>query len=402
MASTARDSLVQSVKTLLAQVEELPENVYDDEAGRQALRKQIRRIKDDMTSPVERIYEELFFQPHQSIAARIALDGKWLEVLADGRPKTARDIASATGAETELIRRIMMVLTATNVVGEQGPQTYVATRVTQTLLNPGWANGLRFCSELVARSIVNLPSYLRRNGYKVPQDVKTGPFADAWGGNNTWALYEADPTWGAIFNSFMATRKQGTRVWTDIYPAKSNLCNRIERSEDAVLLVDIGGGVGHVLKEFAKDPAHRTGRLILQDLPAALVDADADALEEQGIEKIAYDFFTPQPVRGAKAYYFRAVMHDWPNSACHEILNNTASAMRKDYSKLLIDDIVLPDCDVPLRGAMYDLHMLAIECGTERTSTQWYDLLRSAGLQIEKIWSTDSRLESVIEAVLAK
>ncbi|KAL9614479.1 MAG: hypothetical protein Q9167_001007 [Letrouitia subvulpina] len=384
MASSARDSLVLSIKSLLAQVEKLPDNIYEDEAGRQDLRKQIRHIKDDLSSPVERIFEELLLQPHQSIAARIALDGKWLEVLADGKPKTAQDIASATGAETELITRIMMVLTATNVVGERGPQTYLATRITHTLLDPGWANGLRFCSELVARSMVNLPGYFRRNGYKVPQDVKTG----------------------AIFNSYMTTRKQGTKAWTDIYPAKSNLCNRIERSKDAVLLVDIGGGVGQVLKEFAKDPAHRTGRLILQDLPATLADADADAdagaLEEQGIEKMAYNFFTPQPVRGAKAYYLRAIMHDWPNRACHEISNNTASAMREGYSKLLIDELVLPDCNVPLRGALSDIHMMAIESGSERTSTQWHDLLRSSGLQIEKIWSTDSRMESVIEAVLAE
>lgn len=37
----------------------------------------------------------------------------------------------------------MMVLTATDVVSEKGPQTYAATPTTQLLLDPGWANGLR-------------------------------------------------------------------------------------------------------------------------------------------------------------------------------------------------------------------------------------------------------------------
>lgn len=37
----------------------------------------------------------------------------------------------------------MMVLTATDVVEEQSYQTYRATPVTQILLEPGWANGLR-------------------------------------------------------------------------------------------------------------------------------------------------------------------------------------------------------------------------------------------------------------------
>lgn len=74
--------------------------------------------------------------------------------------------------------------------------------------------------------------------------------------------------------------------------------------------------------------------------------------------------------------------------------------MRKGYSKLLLDEMVLPDTHVPPKGAFLDLTMMAIETGSERTSSQWHDLLKSAGLRIEKIWSTDFGLESVIEAEL--
>lgn len=144
--------------------------------------------------------------------------------------------------------------------------------------------------------MINLPGYLQRNGYKVPQDVKTGPFADAWGGRNTWALYEDEPERGKVFNSCMTRWKQGTRTWTDTYPAKSKICENVDKSKDTVLLVDIGGGRGHVLEDFVKDPGRRTGRLIVQDLPAAL--GDADSLSKQGIETMAYNFFTPQPVKG--------------------------------------------------------------------------------------------------------
>ena len=144
--------------------------------------------------------------------------------------------------------------------------------------------------------MINLPGYLHRNGYRVPQDVKTGPFADAWGGRHTWALYEDEPERGRVFNSGMTRWRQGTPMWTDTYPAKSRLCENIEQSDDAVLLVDIGGGRGHVLEDFVKDTTHQSGRLILQDLPAAL--GDAESLSKQGIQTMAYDFFTPQPVKG--------------------------------------------------------------------------------------------------------
>ncbi|CAL8577904.1 hypothetical protein XPA_003714 [Xanthoria parietina] len=397
MTSTARDKLLQSIRSLLANAETLPPNIFDDQAGRRSILREIASLKNAITTPFEGV-GELCFQPHRSAAAKIALEGKWFEVLADGRPKTAQDIASATGAEPLLVARIMMVLTATYVVEERGPQTYGATPLTQILLDPGWADGLRHFFDHCGPSMINLPGYLHRNGYKVPQDVKTGPFADAWGGRHTWALYEDEPERGKVFNSAMTRWKQNNRTWTDIYPAMSRICENVDKSKDAVLLVDVGGGRGHISEDFVKDPARRTGRVIVQDLPAAL--GDADSLSKQGIETMAYDFFTPQPLKGAKAYLIRRVFHDWPDSACREILSNTAAAMRQGYSKLLIDEVVLPDTNIPPQGAFLDLSMMALETGTERTSGQWHDLLASVGFRIEKIWSTNAGLESVIEAEL--
>lgn len=75
--------------------------------------------------------------------------------------------------------------------------------------------------------------------------------------------------------------------------------------------------------------------------------------------------------------------------------------MRKGYSRLLIDELVLPDSDIPPKGAFFDLSMMALQTGAERTSRQWHDLLKSAGLRVVRIWSSDYGLESVIEAELA-
>ena len=90
----------------------------------------------------------------------IAMEGRWFEALADGKAKTASEIASITGAQPGLVGngfppclfitannrilvRIMLVLTATGVVRECGPQEYMATPVTHILMEAGWANGLR-------------------------------------------------------------------------------------------------------------------------------------------------------------------------------------------------------------------------------------------------------------------
>lgn len=105
-------------------------------------------------------------------------------------------------------------------------------------------------------------------------------------------------------------------------------------------------------------------------------------------------------ILAAKAYYFRGILHDWPWEACQSILRNTVAGMKRGYSKILIDDLVLPNVGVAPKGAFLDLSMMALETGSERTAQEWYDLLGSVGLRIEKIWSSEVGPESLIEAEL--
>lgn len=55
-----------------------------------------------------------------------------------------------------------------------------------------------------------------------------------------------------------------------------------------------------------------------------------------------HDFFKPQPVKDADAYFFRLVFHDWPDQECTEILRNLVPAL-KNGASILICDSVLPE-----------------------------------------------------------
>ena len=57
--------------------------------------------------------------------------------------------------------------------------------------------------------------------------------------------------------------------------------------------------------------------------------------------------------------------------------------MEKGYSKLVIEDFIVPDTNCPLLPAMWDLEMLLYLSGLERTRRQWSDLLGSVDLKIE-------------------
>lgn len=79
----------------------------------------------------------------------------------------------------------------------------------------------------------------------------------------------------------------------------------------------------------------------------------------------------------------RNILHDYPDEECRQILRHTMMAMGKN-SKILIDEMVLPDSNVSWQATQLDLTMYCRHAAMERTQAQWQTLLGSIGLKIEK------------------
>ena len=94
------------------------------------------------------------------------------------------------------------------------------------------------------------------------------------------------------------------------------------------------------------------------------------------------------------------VLHDWPDSKASEILSNIAAVMERGYSKLLLYEVVIQFGDVRTHPTVSDLTMLMAFDAAERTEAMWRELLKSAGLNLTKIWTSLDAFESVIEAEL--
>ena len=75
--------------------------------------------------------------------------------------------------------------------------------------------------------------------------------------------------------------------------------------------------------------------------------------------------------------------------------------MTKGYSKLLINDAVIPAKNAHLLSTSVDMCMLVLLSATERAEAKWRELLDSVGLKVVKIWSYGQDTESLIEAELA-
>ena len=74
--------------------------------------------------------------------------------------------------------------------------------------------------------------------------------------------------------------------------------------------------------------------------------------------------------------------------------------MTPGYSKLLINELVIPDQGVSLFMSRSDMNMMAVLGSMERSEAQWRELLEPIGLSIINIWAGDDGSESIIEAQL--
>lgn len=177
--------------------------------------------------------------------------------------------------------------------------------------------------------------------------------------------------------------------WYDFYPwqERLSLATGDNVGEERVFLVDIGGGKGHDLQAFKKKRSP-IGRLVLQDLPEVIQDIKEPLPD--GVEAVSYSMFDAQPVRGAKAYYMRTVLHDWPDKQALQALQRVWEAMADD-SVLLINENTVPETWVPRFNTSVDLIMMNMFSSLERTDKQWLSLLERAGFKVVKVWRSDDQ-----------
>lgn len=195
-----------------------------------------------------------------------------------------------------------------------------------------------------------------------------------------------------------------------------------DTADDAVFMVDIGGGKGHDLVEICRNHPNLPGLLVLQDQQSVI--AEAVGLEAR-IHTMIHDFFSPQPVEckhspfsvprspfymiihltglitAARVYHLHRILHDWPDTLAHDILSHIRTAMKPGYSKLLINEIVIPAKGAHMASTGLDLVMMAAFAAAQRTEGGWRRLLEGAGFRVVGIWEGESGGESLIECEVA-
>lgn len=283
-----------------------------------------------------------------------------------------------------------------------------ATALSNSLAEEQFQHTISFCFDVARPSFNGFPEYFKTAAYKSPMlGGLDGPFQDAH--QTQLPFFEwlvATPPYLQYFDSFMASYRAGKPIWHErgFYPVTEQLITGFDASSSAndVLLVDVGGGKGHDLAGFAAQyRASCSGRLILQDREPVIAEVVAASVgRDLPFDVQGHDFFTPQPVQGARAYYLHSILHDWNDEQGAEILRNLIPALKKGYSKVLLYEIVVSEERPTVPATNMDLMMLAHFAVKERTETEWRRLLESVGLRVVNIYSYPGVAESLIEAEL--
>ncbi|KAI8945516.1 S-adenosyl-L-methionine-dependent methyltransferase [Xylaria longipes] len=350
-----------------------------DELGRQDIMASLHKLAYSMESP-ENTRDRYSFLHLQTAVVKVGFDLELFKYLAEStNALSADEVARKAGAQTELMERILRYLASINAIDEVGKQRYLANRVTKNLVEKSAEAGVCHWFGTASPQFQQLPALLKKTSYLNPVDETHTAFHEAWNTSlNPFAWFENQPVLLNYFNQYMATRARPENSWLQIYPVPEEAAGC---PPDRPLYVNIGGGVGHQCAQFKEKYPALPGRVVLQDLPHSI----AEALPTPGVENMVYNFFEPQPIRGAKIYYLRAVLHDHPSHKVSSIIQNIKAVMALD-SRLLVDEMILPEVKVNAVASSVDMCMLTTFASMERTEVQWRDIFHKEGLDVVKAY----------------
>ncbi|CAI7584217.1 unnamed protein product [Penicillium manginii] len=377
-----------------------------DSLARLELVDSARALVRAMETPQEAMLRACWAEPSYFAVIETCIDlGIFRLIAHTNEPKSVADLAVATGASEELLERLLKHLATMGALVETGLNEYTHNGLTKTLSLERYSDAWPAINGSTMGPVYALPKWLKENNYKSPTEGKDCPFT--LGNKTEYPFFEylngksTDyPKLGSQFNNLMSAYHQGRPSWMDegFYPVEEKLISGAKTGPEEVFIVDVGGNKGHDLEEFKSKWPNSPGRLILQDQPHVLKEITT---LNRAVEPMVHDFYTPQPIKGARAYFLHSILHDWNDAICQDILSKIVSAMAPGYSKILINENVVPDRGAHWQATSLDFIMMVDLAAKERTEKQWHSLIESVGLKVTKIWTRIDSAESLIECDLA-
>jgi hypothetical protein len=89
------------------------------------------------------------------------------------------------------------------------------------------------------------------------------------------------------------------------------------------------------------------------------------------------------------------VLHNWDDTDALRLLSTCRAAMAPD-ARLLVIERVVPEGNAPAEAKLFDINMLVVAGGRERTELEYRRLFAAAGLAQERIIATRAPLSVIV------
>jgi len=321
------------------------------------------------TSPRQDVAEILdFFTP---IMVNAVVEFRVPEAFGD-QVRQVAEVAAEVGVHGETLRRTLRALAGKGLFDDQGDGRFALSTLGRQLL-PDHPD-----------TIVHLARYRPWDLHACAEfghSLRSGEPAFPWFfGLGYCEYYATHPEASAIFDAHMARRT--SIQFSRALPLLGGL--------PAVgSIIDIGGGNGALLARILA--AHPGLQGVVFDLPHVAQSAMA-TLTEGGVDSrasiVGGSFFEAVP-EGHDVYLLSSILHDWDDDAAVAILSNCREAMTP-AARLILFEGVLAGPNEPDAGKAYDLHMLVLLGGRERTRDAWSMLLARGGFRLDRVTPTPS------------
>ncbi|KAK7892548.1 hypothetical protein LTR67_007645 [Exophiala xenobiotica] len=358
---------------------------------------QAQELIASLTDPSDMGFKQIG-QAMELVATRALLHIKAFQHIPSEGSISLSDLAAATKCQEAVLERLLRMLVCTGFVRQLPDGQYAHTKFSRAyaaMPGPGLYFQLIYDESFL--NIDNIHLFFDEKGWKEPVDQRYSPYAWKAGqeGTTIWEIMAQNP---ARFKAFQAGigHASASVPLTGFY----NFSALNTTEDDRPVLVDVGGGNGRsimrILQAHPDLPAHK---FVLQDLPEVVKQVEQELPKE--VKVMAHDFFTPQPVKGAKAYFFRWIMHDYSDPVCIDILKQIVPAMAPD-SVILTADLFFPSkiagpADIP--NATMDMVIFNM-AGKERAQDDFKKVFEAAGLEFVKAHRLEGASSGILEARL--
>jgi len=295
------------------------------------------------------------------------------------KPKTIEELSIEAHCNAGALYRLMRALCSIGVFTENNKHEFELTSIGNTLRSDVQGS-------LKAYAIAQLSEHYAAWGNLI-YSVKTGGIAfDNLYGMDVWKYFDANPEQGKNFGKAMSgLTESSVQSILQEYPFSTH--NTI---------VDIGGGNGGLLTTILTHSTSVKG--IIYDEVYMELEANERIKNMQLAERCIFEkgsFFESVPA-DADCYIMKKILHDWNDEQCVAILKNVHRAMKPESKLLIIEAIILEGNGYDM-GKFFDINMLAITGGRERTEKEWKQLLIKADLKVMNVLKTSSPMFSILE-----